>query len=327
MYKSLYINSYQNIFVYKSDPWSETQVVIASTRPSQPHPAPPPPQWMQRRRRRFGCGPLGCFLLFSITGGLLLLLAGYLLFPARTNILLLGIDYTEPWNYLGRSDTMILATVNPLKPVVAMLSIPRDLWVTIPGIGDNRINTAHFFAEGQQPGSGPYKAMETVRFNFGVDADYYLRVRFEDFKDVVDAMGGVDIDLVDPMAGYPAGRYHLTGNKALAFARHRLGADDFFRMEQGQLILKAALRQMLSPRHWWQLPGVLIALMRSVDTDIPMWQWPRLALALLRAGPEGVDSRAIQREMVTPYTTDQGANVLLPDWSKINPVFAEMYGQ
>ncbi len=257
----------------------------------------------------------------------MLLLVGYLLFPMRTNILLLGIDYTEPWNYLGRSDTIILATINPLKPYVAMLSIPRDLWVTIPGIGENRINTAHFFAEGQQPGSGPYKAIETIESNFGVDVQYYLRVRFEDFKDVVDAMGGIDIDLSEPMAGYPAGRYHLTGNKALAFARNRLGADDFFRMEQGQIILKAALRQMLSPMHWWQLPRVLIALLRSIDTNIPPWQWPRLVLALLRAGPEGVDNRTIQREMVTPYTTDEGAAVLLPDWVQINPVLAEMFGQ
>ena len=262
-----------------------------------------------------------------MTLGILVLLAGYLFFPWRTNILLLGIDYTEAWNYLGRSDTIILTTVNPLKPYVGLLSIPRDLWVSIPGIGKNRINTAHFFAEGQQPGSGPSKAMETIRSNFGVDVDHYLRVRFDDFKDVVDAMGGVDVDLAEPMAGYPAGRHHLTGNKALAFARSRMGADDFFRMEQGQIIMKAALRQMLSPSHWWQIPGVMLALMRSIDTDIPVWLWPRLAVAAVRAGPEGVDNRTIQREMVNPFTTEQGASVLLPNWGLINPVLSEMFGQ
>ena len=282
---------------------------------------------MQRRRRRFGCGPMGCFLLILIFGGIVLLLAGYLFLPLRTNILLLGIDYTEPWNYLGRSDTIIMATVNPLKPYVAMLSIPRDLWVSIPGIGENRINTAHFFAEGQQPGSGPYKTMETIRANFGVGIQYYLRVRFDDFKNVIDALGGIDIYLDKPMAGYPAGSHHLTGNKALAFARNRSGTDDFFRMEQGQLVMKAALRKMLSPSHWWQLPRVVLALMRSVDTNIPLWQWPRLAVAVIRAGPQGIDNRTIQREMVTPYTTDQGAAVLLPDWGRINPVLAEMFGE
>jgi len=251
----------------------------------------------------------------------------YLLFPWTTNLLLLGVDYSESWNYLGRSDTIILASVNPLKPTVAMLSIPRDLWVTIPGFGENRINTAHFFAEGQQVGAGPYKAIETIRHNFGVDVDYYLRVRFESVKDVVDAMGGVDIVLAEPIAGYTVGQHHLTGNKALAFARSRMGADDFFRMEQGQLLLKSALKQMISPQKLWRSPAVLVALLRSIDTDIPTWQWPRLALALLRAGPGGIDSRFIQREMVTPFTTDQGASVLLPDWGQINPVLTEMFGK
>jgi LCP family protein required for cell wall assembly len=266
-------------------------------------------------------------LALILTGGFLLILAAYLFFPWQTNILLLGIDYTESWNFLGRSDTIILASVNPLAPEVRMLSIPRDLWVFIPGIGENRINTAHYFAEGEQPGNGPRKAIETVQSNFGVGIDHYVRVRFEGFKDVVDAMGGVDIMLEEPLAGYPPGSHHLTGNKALAFARSRIGADDFYRMEQGQIIIKAALRQMLLPAHWWQIPGVTIALLRSLDTDIPVWLWPRLGVALLRAGSDGIDNRTIQREMVTPYTTDQGASVLLPNWNLINPLLAEMFGQ
>lgn len=168
--------------------------------------------------------------------------------------------------------------------------------------------------------------MDTIRQNFGVGVGYYLRVKFEGFRDVVDALGGVDIDLQAPMAGYPAGNNHLTGNKALAFARNRMGSDDFFRMQQGQIIIKSILRQMMNPIYWPRLPGAALAFLRSVDTNIPIWLWPRLTLALLRAGPDGINSRTIQREMVTPFTTDQGASVLLPDWSRINPLLMEMFG-
>jgi LCP family protein required for cell wall assembly len=288
---------------------------------------PPPPRWMRPKRRRSGCSLTGCGLILLILIPIIAILALYLLAPLTTNVLVLGIDYTDPWNYVARTDTIMFLSVNPLKPKVAMLSIPRDLWVSIPGFGENRINTAHFFAEAQEAGSGPQKAMETVRQNFGLGVGYYLRIRFEGFKEVINAMGGVDIDLKEPMAGYPAGRHHLTGNKALAFARSRMGSDDFFRMQQGQIIIKSALRQMLNPLKWPRIPAVTLALLRSVDTNLPSWQYPRLGLALLRAGPDGIDNRTIQREMVTPYTTDQGANVLLPDWNQINPLLTEMFGK
>jgi LCP family protein required for cell wall assembly len=283
-----------------------------------------PPDAFMRPRRRSCCLSLPLFFfLFAFFG----LLGVYLFAPLRTNLLILGIDYSPNNDAVGRSDTIILATFIPFKPYVGMLSIPRDLWVTIPGYGENRINTAHFFAEARQPGSGPLATINTIQQDFGVSDHYFLRIRFEGFKDVVNAMGGVDVVLDEPMAGYPAGQHHLTGNKALAFARSRMGADDFYRMEQGQIVIKSAFRQMLNPLMWPRLPGVLAALSRSIDTNVPIWQWPRLGLALLRLGPAGIDSRTITREMVTPFLTDQGADVLLPNWDRINPVLLEMFGQ
>lgn len=298
------------------------------TDPNVPPPTPQvmqPPGWMKTRRRRSGCSSFGCGLLFLLAIPLLLIITGYLIAPLRTNILVLGIDYTPPGSSVGRSDTNIVISVNPLKPTIAMLSIPRDLWVPIPGYGENRINTAHFFAESEQTGSGPFKAMETIFTNFNIRIGYYLRFRFDSFREVVDAFGGVDIYLAEPMAGYPAGQHHLTGNKALAFARNRTGSDDFFRMEQGQILVKALLRQSLQPAKWLRIPAAGLAFLRSVDTNIPVWQWPRLGLAFLRAGPDGINNRIIQREMVTPYTTDQGANILLPNWDQINLLVEELF--
>jgi LCP family protein required for cell wall assembly len=284
-----------------------------------------PPAWMGKRRRRRG---IGCSFVLVVTLAVFILGLIYCVFlfaPFRTNVLLLGIDYTPLGTALGRSDTIIVATFIPFDPYVAMISIPRDLWVQIPGVGENRINTAHFFAESTQPGTGPRAAIETIKYNFGVDIGYYIRVQFDGFREIVGALGGVDIYLEKPMAGYSAGYHHLTGRKALAFARNRYGSDDFYRMEQGQLIMKAVFSEMLAPENWIRLPGVLLSFSRVVDTNIPWWQWPRLVIALLRLGPEGIDRYLISREMVTPYTTNMGASVLLPNWESINLLFMHVF--
>lgn len=277
----------------------------------------------RRRRRRFPF--LGCLFLSTPLIFLLLVLGIYFFFPMRTDILLLGIDYAEPPSVVARTDTIMLTTVEPSRPYVGMLSIPRDLWVMIPRFGENRINTAHFFAEAEQPGSGPAAVIETVALNFGVKADYYMRVRFEGFRDVVEALGGVEINLTEPRAGYPAGRHFLKPRKALAFVRDRATSDDFSRMSNGQFMLQSLMKNLLFPRNWMRIPAVIEASTQVVDTNIPKWLWPRLALAMMRVGPNGIDSRVINRDMVFPFTTDMGANVLAPNWEIINPIVEEMF--
>jgi polyisoprenyl-teichoic acid--peptidoglycan teichoic acid transferase len=275
-----------------------------------------------RRRRRLGCCIAALLpLLFMLP------VLAYLFLPGRTTILLLGLDARPGEGDLGRTDTIILATINPLQPYVGVLSIPRDLWVVVPDVGENRINTAHFFAEAAQSGSGPAGAMRAIRHNFGVDVDYYVRIRFDGFQEVVDAMGGVQMELAEPMSGYQAGSHLLSGEQALALVRDRQGSDDFFRMERGQIFLRAIIRQSLQPASWPHLPQVIRAAAASTDTNLSIWLWPRLVLALLRAGPDGIDSRTINREMVNPFTTAGGAQVLGPNWAAINPVLMEMFGQ
>lgn len=291
------------------------------------YPPPPPPPQARPRRKPMGC--CSCFftsLLFG-TLALVVILGVYFLAPFRTNLLLLGIDRTEDGSATGRSDTIILTSVVPLAPTVSMLSIPRDLWLNIPGVGENRINTAHFFAEAQQPGSGPQATIQTLEENFNVEVPYYVRIRFDSFMNVVDAMGGVTVNLPQDMAGLPAGEHHLDSQQALAFVRDRSGTDDFFRMEHGQFLMRAILRQLIQPSSWSYLPSVLQSLNASVDTNVPLWQFPRLGLAVLRAGADGIDSRTVQREMTIPHVTDGGAQVLLPKWDEINPVVDEMFGR
>jgi LCP family protein required for cell wall assembly len=218
-------------------------------------------------------------------------------------------------------------TVIPNEPYIGMLSIPRDLWVTIPGIGENRINTAHFFAEAQEDGTGPMAVVETIQHNFGVDVHYYVRLHHLGFQEVIDELDGIDVNLPASLFGYEPGSYHFNGEQALAFVRDRAGSDDFSRMERGQIILSALIKRLASPSSWLEFPRIWKTISESMDTNVPLWKVPSMMLTVLRVGTNDIDSRIISRDMVIPFTTDAGASVLAPNWDQINPILLEIFGQ
>lgn len=251
----------------------------------------------------------------------------YFFAPLRTNILLLGTDDSPERGALARTDTIILMTIVPLRPYVGLLSITRDLWVTVPGVGEQRINTAYFFAEANQTGSGARAAVQTISQNFGVSVHYYTVIHMTGLTSVVDSLGGIDIDLKSPTGGLDAGPHHLSGLEALAFLRERQSSDDFSRMVRGQIVLLAVFRRALEPAHWLALPRFVYSFALVVDTNIPLWQVPRLLFAVFRGFLFGIDSQTITREMVYPFETSQGAQVLAPNWDVINPLLLRMFGQ
>jgi len=254
---------------------------------------------------------------------IILFLIGYFFTPLPTRLLVLGIDETPPGTYFGRSDTILLLKLQPALLQAAMVSIPRDLWVSIEGYGENRINTAHFFAELDNPGSGAIYSLKTINALFGLDIHYYVRFSFEGFKEIIDSLGGITINVDKQTAGLPAGRYHLNGEQALEFVRERKSADDFARMQNAQTFITAFLIQLLKPESVPNYPNLTSSVFHSIDTNIPLWQYPRLAIALLFGMITGPDTNTIDRSMVYPITTSEGANVLLPEWSLITPFIQE----
>jgi polyisoprenyl-teichoic acid--peptidoglycan teichoic acid transferase len=292
--------------------------MLEDTQPSrrldryQPVRALPAPR---RRKRRFW---------FWI---LVLVIIAYFLAPLRTNILLLGTDDSPERGAVGRTDTILLTTVIPTRPYVGMLSIPRDLWVNVPGVGEQRINTAYFFAEAGESGAGPQAAMQTIRENFGIPVHYYALIHMYGLVAAVDALGGVDIHLDSPTGGWDAGNYHINGTQALEFVRERSSSDDFSRMKRSQILMLSLAGRALQPASWGRLPGFLYSVLQAVDTNIPIWQIPRLGFALIRAPLFGIDSQVITREMVVPFQTAGGAQVLAPNWDAINPILFEMFGR
>jgi polyisoprenyl-teichoic acid--peptidoglycan teichoic acid transferase len=309
----------------------------------------PYPQQAQRRYRR-GPHPVIAFIqgyLFGLAGSAVfltsVLAAAVLLFPpSRMNVLIVGLDRRpDESHYVTRSDTLILTTVYPRGVYAGMLSIPRDLWVTLPNGGVGRVNTAHFFAEASRPGSGPESTVNTVRSNFGVDVHRFVRLDLMGFVRVVDAMGGIEMDVPRPLIDYEyptydygttyvafaAGPQRMDGERALAYARIRHGSSDFQRAERQQMVSEAIFRRILNPLAWPRLPLVAAAYFSSVDTDLTVVDMALLAPTLLRVGPAGLDRRVIQGGMLQPFTTDGGASVQLPVWEVINPVLMEMFGQ
>lgn len=137
----------------------------------------------------------------------------------RVNILLLGSD-NRPGEKYGHADTMILVTIDPVSKTAGMLSIPRDLWVTIPGYGENRLNMAYRLGEVKgHPGGGPALAMETIRANLGVPVDHYILVDFDGFKQIVDTLGGIDVCVPEKIDAATYYGYHPEAvNKAAHYS-------------------------------------------------------------------------------------------------------------
>lgn len=322
----------------------DTQPVRRVPPPLQPIAYPPYPIPRKTQRRASCLPPLIAVLLvfLCILGGPIAV--GHLFLPwtaalPRTNILVLGLDRRPNEGYTVRSDTMMLATVYPPGPRVVLLSIPRDLYVNVPGYGESRINTAHFWGENAAPGGGPALAMQTVAQNFGVPVHHYVRVDFAAFRAIVDAAGGIDVVVEQPIVDnayptddygvmrieIPAGPQHMDGETALRYARSRHGSSDFERAERQQQIVTALARRLLDPAAWPRLPLVYAAVVDHVDTDLTFGDLLLLAPTFLRVGAEGIERYAITREMTESLVTDSGAAVLRPRWEAIRPLIQGLF--
>jgi LCP family protein required for cell wall assembly len=251
----------------------------------------------------------------------------------RVNILAMGIDQRESEEGPWRTDTMLVLTIDPVTMSAGMLSIPRDLWVPIPGYEEARINQAHFLGEAYDyPGGGPALAAETVQYNLGVPIDYYVRVNFTAFEKAVDLIGGIDIyveeEIDDPTyperdgPGYdplyiPAGEQHMDGELALKYARtrHSMGGD-FDRAKRQQQVLLAvfekATRLDMLPQLAPKIPSLWREIEDSVVTDLKLDQMIALANLAREIDPEDIRYAVIDEHYTQFYTTPDGQQVLIP---------------
>ncbi|MCL4534060.1 MAG: LCP family protein [Bacteroidetes bacterium] len=254
----------------------------------------------------------------------------------RVNILLLGIDQRpDERGQPSRTDTMLLATMDTATKSGGLLSIPRDLWVAIPGYRDNKINVAHFLGElDKLPGGGPELAKKTVELNFGVPVHYYVKVDFRGFEKLIDILGGVDIDVPKYIVDYEyptedygtmtveffPGPQHMDGVRALQYARTRHYDSDFYRNQRQQQVLIAAKKQAMKLDMLPKLPSLLNTIMATVDTDIPITAMPGLAKLASEIDSSNIATVGIEPSMVTELYP--GATDLVPNRDEIKKVIA-----
>ncbi len=271
--------------------------------------------------------------------------------PERVNILFLGIDQRPGEPVACRTDTMILVSINPRDMSASVLSIPRDLWVDIyrpslHGYEKGKINTAHYWGEIEHyPGGGPALAKYTIRYNFGVPVDYYVRLNFTGFERIIDTIGGIDIDVPttidDPRYpngsyGYEhlhieAGRHHFDGEMALKYARTRHGAGDgdFTRMERQQQVIMAVRDRVLSmenlPQLVRQIPSLYREMGDSLETDIPLDVMITLARWGQQIDRDKIRMERIDRRMTRDGWTPDGQAVLIFEREKARPIIDDLF--
>ena len=259
--------------------------------------------------------------------------------PDTTVIALLGTDEDRSAG-IWRTDTIILTFVVPSNRRIALLSIPRDLWVQIPGDGYGRINTVDALGERTQyPGGGPALLNETLEQNLGLSIDHYVRVDFQDFVQLVDAMGGVTVyveqpihdKFPDPMSptgetemDLSVGLHHMDGHMALCYCRSRMTTSDFDRSRRQQQVLLALWKQALTFDTIKKAPQLWAQFSDSFDTDLTPAQALQLASLARDIGTQNIRTRHLDFSVARPWTTPQGARVLLPDKGAIQKIVLEM---
>jgi len=251
---------------------------------------------------------------------------------SRVTLLLMGLDYNDWRAGEGppRTDTMMLLTIDPLSLTAGMLSIPRDLWVNIPGFEYGKINTAYQLGEAyDMPGGGPGLAVDTVERLIGVPVQYYAQVDFTAFVRFIDEIDGVKINV--PVEIYVdvyddqkeggvwihEGVQTLPGDLALAYARARNseGADFDRAQRQQQLVIgirDQLLRWDLLPKLVSKAPVLYQELSSGVNTNLSLDEVIQLAWLAQQISENSIYKGVIGKEQIVFGKSPDGLDVLKP---------------
>jgi LCP family protein required for cell wall assembly len=239
------------------------------------------------------------------------------------NILVLGSDWRANSGF--RTDVVLLVSIFTRENKVNLISFPRDLWVEIPNLQEERINTAMGY------GGFPLLA-STFERNFAIHIDHYMMTDFSGFQGIVDALGGIEIDAqinmsdrcdlpnaYDGWCSVGPGTVQLDGPTALWYVRSRKFSSDFDRTRRAQEVLIGLFHRLMSLDAFAQAPEIYNLLINSVETDMDLNDF----LEIVNVAPAVIsDSSRINRYAITldevlPYTTDAGAYILIPNYDAI----------
>ncbi len=261
--------------------------------------------------------------------------------PGVTNILLLGSD--DPLSRgVGNTDTLIIVSINRETRTASMVSLPRDLWVYIPGRTLHRINTA-------MPLGGVQLLKDTILYNFGVPIHYYARIDFEGFETVVDAIGGVDVPVscefedfrlisedLDPqeeeswaLFKLEQGMQHMDGSTALWYVRSRERIEaDWGRSKRQQQVLRAIFHKGLDFNLIPQIPELYSTYRDTVETDLDIGRILQLAAIAPAVRENDIQQLYIVGSQLQPWAVPDSVppmNVQLPRWENMQFTFHRLF--
>jgi LCP family protein required for cell wall assembly len=264
----------------------------------------------------------------------------------RITILALGLDSrdweAQPNKNVARSDTMLVLTMDPIAKTAAMLSIPRDLYVDIPGYGFDKINRAYFLAEKDRlPGGGPALAMKTVERLIGVPIDHFAVVDFPSFTTFVDTIGGIDVYIpfdnmiIDPVGDEDVkqlhfGWNHLTGSEALAFARTRSTEEgDVDRASRTQQVIIAIRDKILSanmiPTLLTKAPDLFNQISGGIKTDLTLEQIIQLAMVAKDIDRPNMRQAVIDKSCWQSIESINSEDYLIPNLEAIRELRVSLF--
>ncbi|WP_240344039.1 LCP family protein [Paenibacillus sp. SYP-B3998] len=250
----------------------------------------------------------------------------------RVNILLLGGDSRGmKKNEIPRSDSIMLASIDPVTKKAYLFSILRDTYVKIPGEGEDRINTA--IATG-----GPNLAMKTVSDLLGIPIQYYVYTDFKGFMALIDAVGGIDLEVEKDMKysdseddhiydiNLKKGMQHLDGKTALQYVRFRHDAlSDFSRTERQRKFLTAVAQKMQTTSSIIKLPKILNAMDPYIDTNLSVTDMLKLGTLGYEAKTDGIISSQLPPSDLLIEKNVRGAAVITANKDKLQRYVKELF--
>jgi LCP family protein required for cell wall assembly len=264
-----------------------------------------------------------------------------------TNTMLLGSDIDLNQG-IGRTDTIIIVSINQNGPTASMMSLPRDLYVYIPGWTMGRINTA--LSRGSSsgyPGGSIALLKDTILYNFGVPIHYYAQIDFEGFKQVVDLMDGVDVAVscqvrdiwqlklpsLDPSKlenwdwhTLERGVYTMDGDLALWYARSRRTSSDFDRGRRQQQLLRIMLNQAVDLNLLAEAPSLWNTYRETVRTDLDIGRMLQLGAYAPAVRANGIQHLYLVGDQLEPYIVpESGAQVQQPVWENMQYSFQRLF--
>lgn len=248
----------------------------------------------------------------------------------QVSILVMGSDWRGGGGF--RTDVMIVLSINTLQGTVTVLSLPRDLWVYIPGHGYNRINVAQ--------GIGGFEMTKaTFQKNFGFQPDYYVITNFDGFKGIINKLNGIQVHVRRDFSDHcdlpqrdwqgncyvQAGYVNMNADTALWYVRSRYSSSDFDRLRRAQEVLEGIFNDLLGLNVSQRAQELYDLFQRSVETNLALGDLVPLLpiLPIIQNDSSRIRQYVVQPADVINYTTEQGWKVLLPREANIKQIIQD----